>query len=132
MAVFPATIVDYALDKGASRSHADLSVTLLLTGGALWSYRASTDRRQQKREQDSVGVGEFLSACSDYAGSAFYSFVPGLYYRQCLRHNAARLFGGLEACGYCRLLWHRERRDRLGIRWSDAATATLVQPIYHR
>ncbi|XP_037512261.2 monocarboxylate transporter 9-like [Rhipicephalus sanguineus] len=27
MAVFPATIVDYALDKGASRSHADLSVT---------------------------------------------------------------------------------------------------------
>ncbi|XP_054923569.2 monocarboxylate transporter 9-like isoform X1 [Dermacentor andersoni] len=27
MAVFPATIVDYALDKGSSRSHADLSVT---------------------------------------------------------------------------------------------------------
>uniref|UniRef100_A0A6M2CZV1 Putative monocarboxylate transporter n=1 Tax=Rhipicephalus microplus TaxID=6941 RepID=A0A6M2CZV1_RHIMP len=27
VAVFPATIVDYALDKGASRSHADLSVT---------------------------------------------------------------------------------------------------------
>ncbi|XP_075539452.1 uncharacterized protein LOC142574188 [Dermacentor variabilis] len=27
MAVFPATIVDYALDKGSSRRHADLSVT---------------------------------------------------------------------------------------------------------
>ncbi|KAH6934197.1 hypothetical protein HPB50_021499 [Hyalomma asiaticum] len=27
VAIFPATIVDYALDKGASRSHADLSVT---------------------------------------------------------------------------------------------------------